>query len=89
MIDDTVRINLVVGDDVPSMLTELAGGERKRGDYVTTLIRAVHAGERESVGGAERELRQLTVTGLAAKTMMLEARLAQVELQLAAVMADG
>ena len=86
--DETTRINLVVGTDVPDKLTTLAGGERKRGEYLTQLVRAVYAGEHEAHTGADIEHIKLTVTGLAAKLMTLEGRLLTVERELAAVIAD-
>lgn len=85
--EDTVRINFVVGADVPEKLTELAGGERKRGEYLTQLVRAVYAGELEAQAGADIEQLKLTITGLAAKQMALESRLLTVERELAAVIA--
>ena len=86
--DDTVRINLVVGADIPAKLTALAGGERKRGDYLTQLMRAVHAGELEVTTGADLEQIRLILTGLAAKQLAIESRLLTVERELAAVIAD-
>ena len=86
--DETTRINFVVGADVPDKLTVLAGGVRKRGEYLTQLVRAVYAGEHEAHTGADIEHIKLTVTGLAAKLMTLEGRLLTVERELAAVIAD-
>lgn len=86
--DETTRINFVVGADVPDKLTALAGGERKRGEYLTQLVRAVYAGEHEAQAGADIEHLKLTVTGLAAKQMMIEGRLLTVERELAAVISE-
>jgi hypothetical protein len=86
--DETTRINLVVGADIPDKLTALAGGERKRGEYLTQLVRAMHAGEHEAQAGADIEHMRLTLTGLAAKQMTLEGRLLTVERELAAVIAQ-
>jgi hypothetical protein len=86
--EETTRINLVVGADIPDKLTALAGGERKRGDYLTGLIRAVYAGEREATAGADLEHMRLTLTGLAAKQMSTESRLLTVERELAAMIAE-
>lgn len=85
--EETTRINLVVGADIPDKLTELAGGERKRGEYLTGLIRAMHAGERAATAGADIEQIKLLLTGLAAKSLTQENRLAVVESQLAALIA--
>ena len=86
--DETTRINFVVAADVPEKLTELAGGERKRGEYLTQLIRAVYAGEHEAQAGADFEHLRLTVTGLAAKQLSIESRLLSVERELAAMIAE-
>lgn len=86
--DETTRINFVVGADIPDKLTALAGGERKRGEYLTQLVRAVYAGEHEAQAGADIEHLKLTVTGLAAKQMMIEGRLLTVERELAAVISE-
>lgn len=86
--EETTRINLVVGADIPDKLTALAGGERKRGEYLTTLVRAMHAGELEAQAGADLEHMRLTITGLAAKQMSTESRLLTVERELAAMIAQ-
>ena len=86
--DDTIRINLVVGADIPDKLTALSGGERKRGEFLTQLVRAVHAGELESQAGTDLEHMRLTITGLAAKQMALESRLITVERELTAMIAQ-
>lgn len=36
---DTTRMNLVVGEDIPIIMGDLAGGERKRGEWLTALVR--------------------------------------------------
>ena len=44
------RINFVVDDDIPEIMTRLAGGERKRGEWLTGLIRDIEAGKIIKVG---------------------------------------
>ena len=87
--DETMRINLVVGADIPDKLTALAGGERKRGDYITGLIRAVYAGELEVTAGADLEQLRLTLTGLAAKQMGIDSRLHNLEREVSALIAQS
>lgn len=78
----------MVGADIPDKLTQLAKGERKRGDYLTVLIRAVFAGEFEVTAGSDLEQMRLALTGLAAKQMGVESRLLTVERELAALIAE-
>lgn len=42
---DTTRMNLVVEEDIPEILATLAGGERKRGEYLTQLVRDIADGK--------------------------------------------
>lgn len=86
--EETVRINLVIGVDIPDKLTALAGGERKRGDYVTKLVRSLYGAEEEAHAGADLETVKLTVTGLASKQLMVEGRLMKLEQTVAAMIAD-
>lgn len=87
--EETVRINLVIGVDIPDKLTALAGGERKRGDYVTRLVRSLYGAEEEAQAGADLETFRLAVTGLASKQLMIEGRLLKLEQTVAALIAEG
>lgn len=64
------RINLSVGADIPYLLTELAGGERMRGEYVSQLIREVFQ-NKEDVAPSIQALR-LEVMGLDGRLRTLE-----------------
>lgn len=77
----SIRLNLLVDDDIPEMLTALAGGERKRGQKVSELIRAVYESQQEASTGNELEQIRLTLAGVAGKLKELEGRLLQVEKQ--------
>ena len=35
------RLNLIVDDGISAMMAELADGERKRGQWITSLVRAM------------------------------------------------
>ena len=87
--EDTVRVNFVVGDDIPDKLTTLAGGERKRGEYLTTLIRSLYSAEEQGHAGADLETVKLTVMGLASKQLMVDGRLLKLEQTVAAMIAGG
>lgn len=84
---ETVRINLLVGEDVPGKLSQLAGGERKRGEYLTQLVRAIYEGEQQTRAGSDLEQLRLAFQGLAGRQKELEGRLLQTERQLAALIA--
>ena len=86
---DTARINLSVGEDIPDKLSELAGGERKRGEYLTQLIRAIYAGQQEVSAGTDIEQLRLGFAGMVGKQKELEGRVLRVEGQLLALMAKG
>lgn len=86
---DTTRINLMVGKDIPDKLSELAGGERKRGEYLTQLIRAIYAGQQEVSAGSDFEQLRLGFAGMVGKQKELEGRVLRVEGQLSALMAKG
>jgi hypothetical protein len=64
------RLNLTVGADIPYLLTELAGGERIRGEYVTQLVREIIQ-NKEKVTPDIQALR-LEVMGLDGRLRTLE-----------------
>ena len=76
---ETVRMNLNVDPDIPEMLSQLAGGHRRMGAYMTDLIRSAHAGQTASGQPGEIELLTGAVRHLSVKVKELEARLTQVE----------
>jgi len=78
MTEDT-RISLRVGEDVPEKLSELAGGVKKMGDYLTTLVRQIHAGQATVGEPGDLDLVTAGFKHLSAKVKELEARLQQVE----------
>ena len=83
-----VRMNLTVEDGVPAMLAEMAGGERKRGEYLSRVVRQLYAGHLEITKGDDLESLKLTQAGLAVKVRGLEVRLSVVEGLLNAMIAD-
>ncbi len=84
---ESTRINLIVGEDVPDKLSELAGGARKRGEYLTQLVRAIYAGRQEVSAGSDFEQLRLGFAGLIGRQKELEGRVLRLEGQLAALMA--
>lgn len=81
------RLNLSVDDGIGDMLTDLAGGERKRGQWLSELVRAMHE-QRQQFAISDIDQIKMGFAGLVGTTKMLEGRIVQLERQLAAVIAD-
>jgi len=82
------RLNLTVEDDIPAKLSELAGGERKRGEFITRLVRQLYEESRTGQTGADLEGLRLQVLGLAGQVRSLEGRIIKLERTLAAMIAE-
>lgn len=76
---EMTRMNLRVPDDIPALLAELAGGPKKMGDYLATLIYQIHAGQATVGKPGELEMIAGSVMHLSAKVKELDGRLTQVE----------
>lgn len=83
MIQVGVRLNLNVDDDIPAMLTELAGGERKRGDKVSELVRALYQSRNRAPGGSQVDRIENELSGITGRLNELDGRLVRVERELA------
>lgn len=81
------RLNLIVDDGVGVMLTELAEGERKRGQWITSLVRSMHE-QRRNIAVTDIEEIRMGFAGLVASVKMLEGRTMQLEQQLAVLIAE-
>ena len=73
----TVRLNLSVDDDVPDLLTELAGSERRRGEYISALVRSVAEGR--ASGQLKEERLQAQIDGILVRQSKMEGRLSELE----------
>jgi len=84
------RVNLMLDADVIAALDGLAGGERKRGMYVSNLVRAAAAAHQQNanVTGMDVEGLRLMVIGLAGRVIAVEGAQTHVQSQLAALMAN-
>lgn len=76
------RLNLQVDDNIPELLTTLAGGERKRGQWLSDLIRGMAQTTGQPAVDVDTVLYALkglsgTVTTLQGRVATLEARLSQ------------
>jgi hypothetical protein len=74
------RLNLAVGDGVGDMLTQLAGGERKRGEYLSSLVRGLY--ETRAQAGLPLETLQFAVQGHSGQLLSLHGRLVALENQM-------
>lgn len=64
------RLNLTVGADIPYLLTQLAGGERIRGEYVTQLVREII--QNQTKVAPDIQALRLEVMGLDGRVRTLE-----------------
>lgn len=76
---ETIRMNLNVDTDIPGLLADLAGGQRRMGAYLSDLIRQAHAGQAHAGKPGELEMIAGSVMHLSAKVRELDARLTMVE----------
>lgn len=87
---DRARLNLQLAPDVADMLTELAGGERKRSEYLNDLLRTTYAakGVNVDIRTMDVEALRLTVLGLAGRVQTVEGELVRTQSHLAALIAQ-
>ncbi len=77
---ETERLSLAVEPGTGAIITRLAEGERRRGQWISDLVRAIDTNQ--SIGdGADLEMLRLGQLGLAATQKMFDARLARLEAQ--------
>ena len=79
------RLNLSVDEGIGELLNKLAKGERKRGDYLSQLLRSIDEGQ--DVTGLDVESLRLMVQGMGGRLKSLEGELMRVQSQLAAIIA--
>ena len=78
------RLNLSVDNGIGELLSELAGGERKRGQWLSDLVRGMsdHASK---IAGSDFESLKLSHAGLIGQVRQNEGRLLLMETRLQAV----
>ncbi len=82
------RLNITVEDGVTDRLIELAGSNRKQGEFVSRLVNEVYNGrELMAADGLDVESLGLQVLGLAGRLKSVEGRVQRVETQLSALIA--
>ncbi len=72
---EQVRVNLTLERDVNEMLTDFAGGERKRSDYLNSLIRNIAESQGADVTGMDVESLRLMVQGMGGRLKSVEGEL--------------
>ena len=82
------RLNLTVEDGVGELMSELAGGERKRGQWLSDLARAIHETESLAQSSDVEQLR-MSFAGLAGSHKQLEGKVMSLERQVGALIASG
>ena len=73
------RLNLSVDDGVGDLLSQLAGGERKRGEYLSRLIAGM--AQHRGPSASNDEMLGMAVRGLAGRVQAHDGRLAVLEAQ--------
>lgn len=81
------RLNLVVDDGIGEIMTEMAGGERRRGQWLSELVRAMYEQGIKAQAGGDLEALRYSVTGMTGQIKILEGRLVNMEKQVAALIA--
>lgn len=81
------RINLVLEDGIGELMTDLAGGERRRGQWLSDLVRAMSETKIKAQQGGDLDTLRYSVVGLAAEAKITEGRLTRLEKQVAAFIA--
>ena len=82
------RLNLVVEDGIPEMLTTLAGGERKRGQWLSDMVKAMHE-QQDKLLGSDLDALKLGFGGLAGQMKGIDARVMKLEQTVAAMIANS
>lgn len=80
------RLNLMVDEGISDLLTQLAGGERRRGAYLSDVIRGLAS--TTASPGADALTMTFALKGMGSSVAGLEARLSRVENQLAVMIAE-
>lgn len=72
-----IKITIQVEDDIPAILAELAGGQRKIGQFITSAARALQSAEKYADGDLAMLL--LMLRTIAGQTKQLDARVSKLE----------
>lgn len=81
------RITLTVEDGTNEKLIRLAGGQRRRGAWLSEMVAAAFEFQAGAIPATDAEATRLSLLGLAAELQMVKGRLITVEKELAALIA--
>lgn len=73
----SIKLTLVVDDDVPDLLTTLAEGERKRGQWLTNTVRGLSS--QTQYQGDDLHIMRMLIGSLAGQVKHQDARISQLE----------
>lgn len=79
------RVSLTIEDGIGKMLTQLAGSERKRGQWLSGMVRAMYEAEQQAQASDVEQLK-FALSGVIGQQKQLEGRMLQMERQVAALM---
>ena len=83
----TERINLSVESGVGDLMSDLAGGSRKRGQWLSDLVKAMHETQQQAQASDVDQIK-MALAGMIGQQKQVEGRVLQLERQVAALMAD-
>ncbi len=83
------RLNLMIDEGIADIMTQMAGGERRRGQWLSDLVRAMHEQGIKAQQGGDLETLRYSVVGMTGQIKMIEGRLVNMERQFAAHLALG
>jgi hypothetical protein len=87
--DNKKRVNLMLDANVLDWLDSLAGSERKRGQYISQLIRSAWAAQQAAPDIRQMDVDglRLLVQGLAGRVVAVEGEVTELRSQVAALLA--
>ena len=80
------RLNLAVDEGIGELLTQLAGGERRRGAYLSDVVRGL--AQTQQTPGADVTTLTFAVRGMGGQVAGLDARLSILENTVATLIAS-
>lgn len=73
------RLNLSVEDGIGDLMTELAGGSRQRGAWLSQIVKQMHQGKELVGDSGNMEILQAAMANIAGRMNELEGRVSELE----------